>query len=138
MGLLHDSDYELTKNLPEKHTLVLEEKIGDKIKPEIMYAIKCHNFDNNKVTPKSLMDWSIYTCDELTGFIIACALIHPDKKLNSVTVDFVQKRMKETSFAKAVNRNQIKLCEDKLKIPLAEFIEIVLGSMQKINKDLGL
>lgn len=137
---MHDADYELTKENTQEHTGVLEEKIGNKIKPEIMYAIKSHawGYNNHGAEPKSLMDWSIFTCDELTGFIIAVALVKPDKKIASVNVKSVLKRMKERSFAKAVNRNQIKLCEEKLGIMLPEFIEIVLKSMQKINNNLGL
>ena len=53
VGLLHDADYELTKNHPEKHTLVLQEKIGKKLPADVMYAIMSHNFANNKVLPKA-------------------------------------------------------------------------------------
>ncbi|OGH38148.1 MAG: hypothetical protein A2905_05200 [Candidatus Levybacteria bacterium RIFCSPLOWO2_01_FULL_36_10] len=140
VGLLHDADYEETKDSPESHTAVLQEKIGHKLKPEVLNAIRAHayNYNANGIEPKTLMDWSIYTCDELTGFIIAVALIRPDKKLSSVDTNSVLKRMKIPSFAKAVDRDQIKLCEEKLKIPLNEFIDIVLKAMQSINKELGL
>ncbi len=137
-GLLHDADYELCRDNPEKHTIILEEKIGKELKPEIMYAIKSHNWAHNKVEPKSLMDWAIYTCDELTGIIIAAALVRPDKKLTGVDVDFVLKKLNEKSFAKSVDRNQIKMCEEKLSIPLAEYVGIVLKSMQGIAAYLGL
>jgi len=138
VGLLHDADYEETKNIPEKHALLVAEKIGDKVKPEILYAIKSHGYSVNGVEPKSLMDWAIYTCDELTGFIIACALIKPEKKLSGVDINFVLNRMKEPGFARAVDRNQIKMCEEKLGIPIPEFIDLTLKSMQAISKDLGL
>lgn len=139
VGLLHDADYEETKNIPEKHTAILEEKIGKELEPDALYAIKSHayNYNPNGVEPKSSMDWSIYCCDELTGFIIATALVKPDKKLSSVDVDSVLKKMKDPSFARAVDRNQIKLCEEKLGIPLNEFVEIALKSMQGISSDLG-
>lgn len=137
-GLLHDADYELTKNNPAKHTLVLEEKIAIQLDPEIMYAIKSHNWQSIGVQPKSLMDWSIYCCDELTGLIVASALIHPDKKLFSLTLDFVLNRFNEKSFAQGANREQIKLCEETLKIPLNEFIAISLSAMQSISSQLGL
>ncbi len=137
-GLLHDADYELTRKTPEQHTLYLEEKLGEQIPPEIMYAIKAHNFAYTKVEPISLMDWSLYTCDETTGFIVACALVLPDKKLKSVTVEFVIKKMEDLSFASNVNRDQIKLCEKSLNIPLPEFTKIVLTSMQSIDSELGL
>lgn len=138
VGLLHDADYELSRDHPEKHTLILEEKIGDKLEPDVMYAIKSHNWQETQVEPKSQMDWSIYCSDELTGLIIAAALIHPDKKLSSLDVDFIIKRFNEPSFAKGANRNQIKMCEEKLEIPLDEFIRLVLNAMQGISNDLGL
>ena len=118
VGLLHDADYEETKNSPENHTAVLQEKIGHKLKPEVLNAIRAHayNYNANGIEPKTLMD----------------------KKLSSVDTNSVLKRMKIPSFAKAVDRDQIKLCEEKLKIPLNEFIDIVLKAMQSINKELGL
>ena len=138
VGLLHDADYELSKGHPEKHTLILEEKIGSKLKPEIMYAIKSHNWLANGVEPKSKMDWSIYCSDELTGLIIAAALVHPDKKLSALTPDFIINRFNEHSFAKGANRDQIIICERELGIPLNEFIQIVLRAMQNIAPSLGL
>ncbi len=88
--------------------------------------------------PDSLMDWSISCCDELTGLIIASTLISPEKKLALVTSDFVLNRFKEKSFAKGANREQIKMCEEKLQIPLNEFVSIALLAMQQIAPDLGL
>ncbi len=138
VGLLHDADYELTRNHPEKHTLVLKEKIGSKLSADVMYAIMSHNFASNKVLPKSAMDWSIYCADELTGLIIAATLVNPDKKLASVTTDFVINRFNEPSFAKGANRDQILACEDKLRIPIRDFIDLSLKAMQLINNELGL
>ena len=138
VGLLHDADYELTRNHPEKHSLVLEEKIGSKLLPEVMYAIKAHNFANNKILPKSAMDWSLYCADELTGLIIAATLVNPDKKLSSVTTDFVINRFNEPSFAKGANRDQILACEEKLGIPIRDFIDLSLKAMQLISTELGL
>lgn len=138
VGLLHDADYELSKNHPEKHTLILEERLKDKIDPKIMYAIKSHNWKLNNVAPKTMLDWSIFCCDELTGLIIAAALVHPDKKLSSLTSDFILKRFNEPSFAKGADRNQIKFCEKELSIPLNEFISITLSAMQQVSPSLGL
>jgi len=138
VGLLHDADYELTKDTPEKHTIVLEEKIGDKLPTDVMHAIQSHNADRNGVTPQSLMDWSIYCCDELTGLIVAAALVHPDKKLASLDVNFILNRFGEKSFAKEADREMIKACEEKLEIHLPEFIDITLSAMQGISNELGL
>ena len=103
-----------------------------------MYAIKSHNFANNQIMPKSLMDWSIYAADELTGLIVAATLVHPSKKLLSVTVDFLVNRFNEPSFAKGANRKQILACEDKLNIPSKDFFDLCLKAMQAISPALGL
>lgn len=139
-GLLHDADYEMSKATPKYHGLLLVEKIEIKsqLPEDVAYAIKAHNFEHTKFQPKSLIDWSIYCCDELTGLIVAAALIHPLRKLSALTSDFVLNRFDERSFAKGADRKKIKLCEEKLGIPLKEFIEITLSAMQKISYELGL
>jgi hypothetical protein len=138
-GLLHDIDYELAKqsNQLNKHGLLIFEKEKD-IPEDIAHAIKSHNFENTKVMPENLMDWAITCCDQLTGLIVACTLVHPDRKLASLTPDFIVKRMKEKSFAKGADRKPILMCEEKLRIPLKEFVEINLSAMQSISKELGL
>ncbi len=138
VGLLHDADYDLTRNNPEKHALLIEQTLSGKIEPEIIYAIKAHNWENNGVEPKNLMDWSMYCCDELTGLIVASALIHPNKRLTSITTEFVMNRFNEKTFAKGAQRDHIKMCEEKLNVPLEKFIELALKAMQEISAELGL
>ena len=115
-GLLHDADYELSKQHPEKHTLILEKKIGKKLDPGIMNAIKYHNFKYTKAKAKSLMDLAIYACDELTGLIAASALIHPDKKLSSLNLDFVMKVAAAIRFSAASVLGLSELLCDPTKI----------------------
>jgi len=139
-GLLHDADYEIaqeTNNL-QNHGLILFEKEQDTIPVEITHAIKSHNFQNTHVQPESAMDWAITCCDQLTGLIVAATLVRPDRKIASLTVDSVIKRMEEKSFARGANREMIKMCEEKLGIPLKEFVEITLKAMQGIAVELGL
>lgn len=136
-GLLHDADYELSKDTPEKHGLLLFEKETG-IPEDITHAIKSHNYEMTKVLPESKMDWAIYCTDQLTGLIVAAALIHPDKKLASITPEFVLKRMNEKTFAKGARREPILLCEEKLGIPLPEFVALTLTAMQSISQELGL
>lgn len=138
VGLLHDVDYELSKDHPEKHGLISRDKLTGKIDSSLIYAIMAHNYKNTKVEPKSSMDWSICCCDELTGIIVASALISPGKKLAPLTLDFVLNRFKEKSFARGASREQIKMCEEKLGIPVNEFIQIALTAMQNIAPSLGL
>ncbi len=135
VGLLHDLDYEQTMNDPDRHTLVTEEMLKEyHLEPDIVEAIKCHN---DKVPRTKLMGKAIYASDPLTGLIVAAALMHPDKKLKSIDVDFIMRRFKEKRFAAGANREQIKTCGD-FGISLEEFLGIALKSMQWIDKELGL
>lgn len=136
-GLLHDADYELAKGKPEIHGILLSEKEPN-LPVDISYAIKAHNYQNTKMEPRSDMDWTIACCDQLTGLIVAATLVHPDKKLASITPEFVLNRYNEKSFAKGANRESIAMCESKLRIPLLEFIQLTLSAMQGISNQLGL
>ena len=149
VGLLHDGDYEKTKATPEKHTLLMVEwlKAVGETDPEIFSAILSHNYahlveadigDSGAHEPKNKMEWSLYCCDELTGLIVAVALVKPDKTLASVTVDSIMKKWKERSFAAGVKREQIEKCDEKLNIPLVDFVGIALEAMQGISEELGL
>jgi hypothetical protein len=139
IGMLHDSDYEFTKDDPAQHVLTLIEWLKNyEIKEEILNAIKSHN---NRVTklrkPQNLLEWTLECCDELTGFIVAVTLVLPSKKLVDVTKDSVIKRFGQTAFARAVNRSQITQCEEQCKTPIEKFVEITLKAMQKSSELLG-
>ena len=81
---------------------------------------------------------AIYAGDELTGLVVACALVQPDKKLKSVTAESVMRKFKDKSFAAGANRDQITTCDSELGIPLEEFTKIVLTAMQEKGDVLGL
>ena len=134
-GLLHDLDYEETKDDPERHTLVTAELLQNyDVDEEIVHAIKAHN---NRVPRESLMDKAIYAADPVTGLIVAAALMHPSKKLAGIDVPFILRRFKEKRFAAGANREQIRSCEE-IGLSLEEFLEIALKAMQGISEDLGL
>lgn len=137
-GLLHDADYEMAKGQPEIHGLLLFEKEPGIIPNDIAYAIKAHNWEYTRVEPKSQLDWAIACSDQLTGLIVAATLIHPLKKLAAIDTDFILNRFNEKSFAKGAKRESILLCEEKLGLPLREFVMIVLMAMQEIHEELGL
>lgn len=136
VGILHDADYEATDKSLKRHTDMTVEKLkemnADKL---IIEAIRGHC---DKEPRKTLIAKSVYACDELTGLIIACALVKPDKKLKSVSVESVLKKFKQKSFAAGANRDQIKTCEEELNIPLKKFIPITLKAMQNNAEVLGL
>jgi len=140
-GLLHDADWEETKLMPEQHaikTVEMLKKEGE-TNVQLLDAIMAHNFDYNKKRgPVSPLDWSLSTCDSLTGLITATALILPNKKIAEVTPEAVLKKFKSKSFAARTNREMIQKCEEKLGIPLADYISIALKAMQGIAPDLEL
>ncbi len=141
VGLLHDGDYEQTKGDPSQHTKKMAEWLTEAGETDqgIIDAILSHNYAHTgENPPENNMEWSIYCCDELTGFIVAVALVMPEKKLADVTVERVLKRFPMKAFAASVNRDQIEMCEEKLGISLEKFVEIVLSSMQLVSNDLGL
>ncbi len=136
-GLLHDIDYDKTAEDPKNHSLlgaqILEQHQVDS---DIVYAVKVHNEIHN-LERISLLDKALYSSDPLTGLIVASALIHPDKKLNSIDAQFVANRYSEKHFAKGASREQIAKCSE-LGLELEQFIEIGLKAMQKHHKELGL
>ncbi|MHA2055042.1 MAG: HD domain-containing protein [Candidatus Hodarchaeales archaeon] len=141
-GLIHDADYELTKDDAKKsHTKYVLKWLRDlDAKSDILDAVASHawNYVEGAPEPKTKMQCALYACDELTGLIVAVALVKPDKKLASVSVESVLKKWNSRSFAAGVNRKQIEMCEERLDIPLREFIQIALSVMQDISKEIGL
>ena len=141
MGILHDADWEATKDAPEEHTkqtLTWLAAMGVADGP-IIHALKSHNRKYTQLAElDGLMEWALETVDELTGFIVAVALVRPDKKLETVELSSIMKKWKTKEFAKPVDRSQIAQCEEKLGIPLDEFISITLEAMQKHHDELGL
>jgi len=140
-GLLHDADYEMYKDDPKKHPSKIFDELTDRsADPRIIAAIKSHawGWREDLPQPATRMEWSLYCCDELSGLITACALVRPDKQLSSLTVESVQKKFPQKSFAAGAIRENILYCEEKLGIKLPDFIGIALKSMQGIHEDLGL
>jgi putative nucleotidyltransferase with HDIG domain len=137
-GLVHDLDYEKFPDVhPAEGLKILK---AENFPVETTDAVAAHAWGYHEVAPKPVtkMEWSLYCCDELTGLIVACALVRPDKKLSSVDLLSIQNKWNQKSFAAGVNRLQIENCKKELGIPLPEFIQIALTAMQGISKELGL
>lgn len=138
-GLLHDGDY--SDQVPEEKQGVeisrwLKEE-GISVPQEVAQAMVSHNAKTG-VKPQSKMDWTIFCGDSLTGLIVACTLVQPDKKLASLETNSILKKFKSKSFARGTRREDIILCEKKLDIPLKDFVEVALRAMQKISSSLEL
>ena len=135
-GILHDIDYEEVGQDWTKHGAKSAEIVKDMLPEDGLYAIRAHNPQTGSL-PKSKMDWSLYAADGLSGLIIAQGLMMPDKKIASIKVSSLGKRMKDKSFARGVNRENILKCTE-LGIELDEFFKIGLDSMAKVAGELGL
>jgi len=137
-GLLHDADYEAYPDVHPWH--LIPELENRKVDDRIVSAIKAHawQWSDKSPEPKTKMEWALYTCDDLSGMIIACALVRPDKKLSSVTAESVLKKFPDKAFARGVKREHVKLCEEKLGITLADYIALCLSALQGISGELGL
>lgn len=142
-GLLHDIDYELIGLEQIQHgkksmEILKQEKVD--LPASVYQAIQAHcwGISNDIAKPQNKMEWSIFIADSLTGLIVATALVRPDKKLASVEVKSVLKKFKDKDFAAGTRREDIKLCQEKLGLPLPEFIGISLSAMQAVAGELGL
>lgn len=143
-GLLHDFDYEAHPDMTaaDGHPLtglrVLRER-GD-VDEEIINAIAAHAFERTGVMPESLMARTLVAVDELTGFLIAVALVRPTRDIRDITkVSSVRKKWKDRSFAAAVNREEIEHAAGLINVDLwDEHVPRVLSAMQAIAPDLAL
>lgn len=137
IGLLHDFDYERWPNPPD-HPLrgarILQERGWPE---EVIYAIKSHADylpDCPRIRP---VEKALYACDELCGFITACALVRPDG-IMSLTADSVLKKLKQKGFAAKVNREDIYRGAADFGVDLAEHIQFVIDALKPHAEELGL
>jgi len=133
-GLLHDVDYELTKDVPEKHGYIAKDILKEKVDASIIHAIVAHP---GHIERKTLMDKVLYSCDPLSGFIVACTLMAPDKDMDNVDLRFMKKRFKSKSFAKGASREQMRTCVE-FDEKLDDFLVNSLKAMKAVRKDIGL
>jgi putative nucleotidyltransferase with HDIG domain len=137
VGLLHDFDYEKWPSL-EDHPYKGNEILKERGWPdEIRRAIMSHA-EYSGVTRESPMEKALFACDELAGFITACALVKPGKSLAEVEVKSVRKKMKDKAFARSVNRQDIVQGAADLGVELEEHIAFCIGAMLGVAGELGL
>jgi putative nucleotidyltransferase with HDIG domain len=137
-GLLHDLDFEYTKDDMASHGAKTVELLEPYDLPkEATDAILRHNAEALGVERQTTMDYALTCAETITGLIVASALVHPDKKLASLKPKSVSKRMKSKEFARNVNREHVALCE-QIDIPLPDFISLSINAMNSISDDLGL
>ncbi|RKX25850.1 MAG: phosphohydrolase [Candidatus Zixiibacteriota bacterium] len=135
IGLIHDLDYNETNKNAARHSYVTEEWLAEYDLPDdLWYAIHAHP---GHVPCKSRLDWALYTVDPTTGFLVACALMHPQKKLAVLDADFMIRRFKEKRFAAGATRENMAACSN-LGLELEQFLLLVRDGMMSISDRLGL
>lgn len=137
VGLLHDFDYEMYPSL-EDHPFKGAEILRQKGFPEEWVEAILGHAEHTGVPRTTLMAKTLFAVDELCGFITAVALVRPDKKLESVAVKSVKKKLKDKAFARQVSREDIRKGADELGVALDEHIAFVLEAMKAIAPRLGL
>lgn len=136
-GLLHDVDTEIVNNDMMTHSLEsgrIMRELG--FPEEIVQAVEAHN-EVHGLPRDTILAKALWAADPVTGLIVAAALVHPDRKLKSLNLEFIMKRFKEKWFAKGADREQIKSIQD-IGIDLEDFIVLALEQMQGISEQLGL
>lgn len=137
VGLLHDFDYEKYPSL-ENHPYEGQKILKQAGYPdEILQGIMAHA-PHTGTKRETQMQKTIFAADELSGFIVAVALVKPNKQLSEVDVASVKKKLKQKAFAAGVNRADIEQSAQELGLTLDEHIQHVLTSMQGISNQLGL
>jgi putative nucleotidyltransferase with HDIG domain len=136
-GLIHDFDWERHSSA-EQHPMKGVEVLREAGWPEDICRAVLGHATYSGVPRDTLMARALFACDELSGFLVACALVTPERKLASVQGDSVRKKMKSTGFAKNVNRDDIVNGAAELGVDLDAHIAFVRDAMLSIAGDLGL
>ncbi len=136
-ALLHDFDWEIHPEAPD-HPMKGEPLLaGRGVSEEIRRAILSHaNYSG--VPRESALEKTLFACDELSGFISACALVKPTKKVQEVDVKSVRKKMKDKAFARSVSREDIVNGAAEMGIDLDEHIAFCIQAMQANAEAIGL
>jgi putative nucleotidyltransferase with HDIG domain len=136
-GLLHDFDYE---KRPDEHPLPGAEILREEGYPEeLVHAVLAHGYPNRtNVEPKTLLDRTLRACDEVTGLIMAAALVRPSRSVLDLEAKSVLKKFKDRAFAAGVDREEVAAAAAELGVDLREHIQFVIEGMREVAPALGL
>jgi putative nucleotidyltransferase with HDIG domain len=136
-GLLHDCDLGVTEGDFSRHGVAgaaMLREIG--VDEAICRAVEAHACHEGR-RPETTMERALVAADQVTGLVIAAALVHPDKRISALQASSLKKRMKEKRFAAGVDRDSIRSCE-ALGVPLDEFLGLAISAMAGVAGELGL
>ncbi|HSM36907.1 MAG TPA: HD domain-containing protein [Longimicrobiales bacterium] len=134
-GLLHDLDWE---KHPDEHPRVAVDALRERGYPEeVLHAILAHRSDFTGVQPETELDRTLVACDEITGLVTATALVRPSG-ISDMKPKSVKKKMKDATFARGVDRDDVVRGAELLGVPLDEHIANVIEAMRSIADEIGL
>jgi putative nucleotidyltransferase with HDIG domain len=136
-GLLHDFDYEMHPRAPHHPLKGAEILAARGLAPDVVYAILAHA-DYSGMPRVSLLDRALYACDELTGFVHACALVRPGKVVAGLEPASVRKKLKDKAFARTVNRDDVFRGAAELGADLDAHIAFVVEALAGVAPEIGL
>jgi putative nucleotidyltransferase with HDIG domain len=136
-ALLHDFDYEIHPEAPD-HPMKGEPILAERgVDAEIRRAILSHaNYSG--VSRDSLLEKTLFACDELAGFLTACSYVKPNRSIHEVEAKGVRKKLKDKAFARSVSRDDIVNGAAGLNVDLDQHIELCIEAMKQRAADLGL
>jgi putative nucleotidyltransferase with HDIG domain len=137
VGLLHDLDYERFPSL-EEHPFRAMEYLRARGVPEVIVRAVGAHADHTGIPRQSRLEHAIFACDEISGFIIAVALVRPNRSLDEVDVRAVLKKMKDKAFARGVNREDLLRGAEELGLPFEAHVQHVIHALKPIASQLGL
>jgi putative nucleotidyltransferase with HDIG domain len=136
-GLLHDADYERFPDMTVGHPrMIMAELEHRDAPPEMVRAIASHA-DYLGVARESALERTLHAVDELSGFLVACAMVRPEG-INGLAPKSVRKKLKQPSFAAAVNREELQSSADALGVPFDEHVAFVITALEAQAEPLGI
>jgi len=132
-GMLHDADYD---RWPDEHPRRITAWLRERGEPEIAHAVSAH-YTRWGVPHETVLDKALVACDELTGFVGACALVRPEG-IATLTPKSVKKKLKQKSFAAGVEREEVAAGARLLGVELDEHVAFVIDALKPFAGELGL
>ena len=140
VGILHDVDWEMTSDAPERPCHLAPELLREEgVDEDIIHAVQSHGYGIcTDVEPSNDMERTLFTIDELTGLVITAGLVRPSRSLSDLELKSVKKKWKDKAFARGVNREIISAGAERMGLPLDTVIEETILALRPIEKDVGL
>jgi putative nucleotidyltransferase with HDIG domain len=137
VGLLHDFDYEMFPTADQHPYTGANILCGRGYSDRMIRAIMGHATYTG-VPRDTTMARALFATDELCGFLVACALVRPNKSLDDLEVSSVKKKLKDKAFARSVNRDDIRQGVEELGVELDEHVRFVIDALRPLQKEIGL